>query len=107
MELITKCDIKLVSPKRPAHSIKHYDTSREHIISSVETSLRNLRTDRIDVLLLHRPDPLLDADEVAGAFTDLREQGKVLHFGVSNFTVPQMELLASRLSFPSSQIRLR
>jgi len=100
LQLITKCGIKLVSEQRPDHVIKHYDTSREHIIWSVEQSLRSLRTDRIDLLLIHRPDPLLDADEVAEAFVALRTEGKALHFGVSNFSVAQMELLASRLPFP-------
>jgi predicted oxidoreductase len=100
LQIITKCGIKLVSQHRPDHAIKHYDTGREHILSSVERSLKSLRTDRIDLLLIHRPDPLLDVDEVADAFVALRTEGKVLHFGVSNFSVPQMELLASRLPFP-------
>ena len=98
--LITKCDIKLVSGKRPQHRIKHYDTSRAHITASVENSLRQLRTDRIDLLLIHRPDPLMDADQTAEAFVALKQSGKVLHFGVSNFTPSQFELLASRLPFP-------
>jgi predicted oxidoreductase len=97
MQLITKCGIKLVSKNRPAHQIKHYDTSRVHIVESVETSLRLLRTDHVDVLLIHRPDALMDADEVAEAFQALRRAGKLLHVGVSNFAPSQFELLASRL----------
>ncbi len=89
-----------MSDKKPEHRIKHYDTSKAHIISSAEQSLRNLNTDRIDLLLIHRPDPLMNADEVADAFITLKETGKVLRFGVSNFTTSQFELLASRLSFP-------
>lgn len=100
MQLITKCGIKLVSPNRPSHRIKHYDTSRDHIIASVENSLRQLQTDYVDGLLIHRPDPLMNADEVAEAFTQLKQSGKVLHFGVSNFTPSQFSLLASRLDFP-------
>ena len=100
MELVTKCGIKLVSERRPGRRIKHYDTGRAHILASVETSLRELRTDRIDLLLLHRPDPLLDPDEVAAAFGELRSAGKVLHFGVSNFTAQQLEMLAARLPVP-------
>ncbi|RMG79211.1 MAG: oxidoreductase, partial [Chloroflexi bacterium] len=100
MQLITKCGIKLISSQRPEHRIKYYDTGREHIISSVEQSLRNFHTDYIDVLLIHRPDALMDADEVAATFTELRRQGKVLHFGVSNFTPAQFDLLQSRLDFP-------
>jgi predicted oxidoreductase len=100
MQLVTKCGIKLVSANHPAHTIKHYDTSRDHIVASVETSLRMLRTDHLDLLLIHRPDPLLDPDEVAEAFAELRRAGKVLHFGVSNFAPSQFEVLASRLDFP-------
>ena len=100
MQLVTKCGIMLVSPNRPQHTFKHYDTSRAHIVASTEESLRVLGTDRIDLLLIHRPDVLMDPDEVAEAFTALRQSGKVLHFGVSNFTPSQFDLLASRLDFP-------
>ena len=93
MQLITKCGICMVTPNRPAHQIKHYNTSREHIISSAEQSLRNLHTDHLDLLLIHRPDPLMDPAEIAEAFGSLRSSGKVLHFGVSNFNTDQVELL--------------
>ena len=108
MQLVTKCGIKLVSEQRPAHTLKHYDTSRAHIVTSVENSLQMLGTDRIDLLLIHRPDPLMDADEVAEAFSALRQAGKVLYFGVSNFAPSQFELLASRLDFPlvTNQVEL-
>jgi predicted oxidoreductase len=100
LELVSKCGIKLLSPKRPEHRLKTYDTSREHITESVHASLRNLRTDYLDVLLIHRPDPLMNADEMAEAFTALRQAGKVKHFGVSNFTPSQFALIQSRLDFP-------
>jgi predicted oxidoreductase len=100
MQLVTKCGIMLASPNRPQHALKHYDTSRAHIFASVEESLQALGTDRIDLLLIHRPDVLMDPDEVAEAFTSLRRAGKVLHFGVSNFAPSQFDLLASRLDFP-------
>jgi predicted oxidoreductase len=100
MELVTKCGIMLASPNRPQNTLKHYDTSRAHIFASVEESLQALGTDRIDLLLIHRPDVLMDPDEVAEAFTSLRQAGKVLHFGVSNFAPSQFDLLASRLDFP-------
>lgn len=108
LQLITKFGIKLLSDKRPAHTIKHYDTSAEHIVWSAENSLKMLGTDRIDVLLIHRPDPLLNPTEVAEAFSKLKQQGKVLHFGVSNFTPSQFEMLQSYLSFPlvTNQIEL-
>ncbi|WP_232379455.1 aldo/keto reductase [Polyangium fumosum] len=98
IEIVTKCGIMLVDPARPENRIKHYDYSRRHIVSSVERSLRNLATDHLDVLLLHRPSPLLDPDEVAGTFERLRREGKVLHLGVSNFAPSQLEMLQSRLA---------
>lgn len=100
LELVSKCDIALVDPARPAHRIKHYDTSRDHILSSVDGSLRALRVDTLDLLLLHRPDPLMDADVVAAAFDTLHRAGKVRAFGVSNFLPHQAELLRSRVSVP-------
>lgn len=108
MELVTKCGIMLVSPQRTGNRIHHYNTTRDHILASAENSLRELRTDRIDLLLIHRPDPLMVADEVAEALTRLRDSGKVLHVGVSNFTPFQFDLLASRLAFPlvTNQIEL-
>lgn len=100
MQLVTKCGIMLVSPNRPQNTFKHYDTSRAHIVASAEESLQVLGTDHVDLLLIHRPDVLTDPDEVAEAFAALRQAGKVLHFGVSNFTPSQFDLLASRLDFP-------
>jgi predicted oxidoreductase len=100
MEIITKCGIKFSSGRRPKTWVKHYDTSKEHILWSAENSLRMFNTDRIDVLLIHRPDPLLDPGDVAEAFDLLKQSGKVLHFGVSNFTPSQFEMLQSYLSFP-------
>ena len=95
VQIVTKCGIGTWGT-----SLYHYDTSKRHILWSVDQSLGKLRTDHLDVLLLHRADPLMDADEVAAAFVELRQSGKVLHVGVSNFTPSQFELLASRLSFP-------
>ncbi|MBX7124865.1 MAG: aldo/keto reductase [Cyclobacteriaceae bacterium] len=100
MQLISKCGIKLISSRKPEHQIKHYDTSKAHILASVEQSLDNLCTDYLDLLLLHRPDPLMDPDEIAEAFLQLRDQGKVRYFGVSNFTPAQFELLAGTLPMP-------
>lgn len=100
LEIVTKCGIGLLSPERPGNRIKHYDTSRGHILATVDRSLVNLHTDYIDLLLIHRPDPLLDADQVAGTFLALRDSGKVRSFGVSNFAPHQFELLQDRLPFP-------
>ena len=104
MQLVSKCGIQLVDSARPANRIKHYDTSAAHIERSVNNSLRALRTDHLDLLLIHRPDPLLDADEVARAFTALHAAGKVGAFGVSNFTPSQFELLGSRHPLATNQI---
>lgn len=104
IQLISKCGIKLVTPNRPDHLIKSYDTSKVHILQSVDQSLKNLQTDYLDLLLIHRPSPLMDADEVGEAFEQLKATGKVRHFGVSNFTVSQMELFASRFSMVTNQI---
>lgn len=108
MQIVTKCGIKLTSSKKPDHRVKHYDSSKAHIIQSAEASLKNLHTDNIDLLLIHRPDPLMDVTEVADAFNQLKKDGKVKYFGVSNFTTFQFDLLQSALSFPlvTNQIEL-
>ncbi|CAJ1772775.1 Oxidoreductase YdhF [Aeromonas salmonicida] len=85
---------------KPEHALNHYNTGKAHIIASAEDSLRKLATDHLDLLLIHRPDPLMDADEVADAFISLKQAGKVKHLGVSNFSARQFELLQSRLPFP-------
>lgn len=97
VQLVTKCGIQLITPEHPN---KSYNTSESHITSSVDHSLQNLRTDYIDLLLIHRPDPLMNAGEVASAFSKLRDSGKVKYFGVSNFLPCQFELLQSALDFP-------
>ena len=104
IQLVTKCGIQLRVDARPATRIKHYDTSATHIVRSVDASLANLRTDHLDLLLLHRPDPLLDADQVASAFEQLRTQGKVKAFGVSNYTPAQFELLQARTPLVTNQV---
>ncbi len=93
IQIVTKCGIKLLSDKFPKRTLKTYDYSYKHIISSVEKSLENFRTDYIDILLLHRPSPFFNPVEVAKAFDDLKTQGKVLYFGVSNFTPQQIGTL--------------
>ena len=102
LQLVTKCDIMLLSGQYPERRTKHYDTSAAHITQSVENSLERLGTDRIDLLLLHRPDPLMVAEEVARAFEELHSAGKVLHFGVSNFAPATCDLLQSRMAPPIS-----
>lgn len=104
LQIVTKCGIKLVAPARPGHGINHYDTSRAHVLASVENSLRTLRTDRIDLLLIHRPDLLMDPDELAEALRLLLTEGKVLHFGVSNHTPGQVAMLRKRHPVATNQI---
>lgn len=93
IQLITKCGIKLNTDKFPSRELKYYDYSYNYIVSSVENSLKNFQTEFIDLLLLHRPSPFFNPEEVAKAFSDLKKSGKVLHFGVSNFNPQQFETL--------------
>ncbi|WP_312180385.1 aldo/keto reductase family oxidoreductase [Pantoea sp. CTOTU46764] len=97
LQIVTKCGI--ATRAKPEHRIGHYITEASHILHSAENSLRHFNTDYLDLLLIHRPDPLMDADEIAEAFTALHQSGKVRHFGVSNFTASQFTLLQSRLPF--------
>jgi predicted oxidoreductase len=78
----------------------YFDFSKEHLLRSVDGSLKALRTDYLDVLLLHRPDTLVEPEEVAAAFDELHSSGKVRHFGVSNQTPGQIELLKSAVTQP-------
>lgn len=100
IEIVSKCDIKLCGDKNPDWKVNHYNTSKSHIVDSVNHSLKRLQVEDLDVLLIHRPDALMDADEVAEAFAELKQAGKVKHFGVSNFSPRQFELLQSRLDAP-------
>lgn len=106
MKLITKCGIKMISPNRPLHPIKSYDTSSQHIKNSVETSLKNLNTDCIDTLLIHRPDTLMDPHEIAETIATLKQEGKIKHFGVSNFTTAQVELIHSFVKIEQHQVEI-
>ncbi len=92
IQLISKCGICYPSEKKN-FPLKHYNYSKEYIINQVDESLRNLKTDYLDVLLLHRPSPLMNPEEVAAAFGILRSNGKVRDFGVSNFTTSQFDLI--------------
>ena len=93
----TKCGIRKNSKVKNG---KYYDLSPEHIKASVDKSLKNLRTDYIDIFLLEHADFLFNADETASVLTELMLEGKILNIGVSNFNVFQHKLLASRLSYP-------
>jgi predicted oxidoreductase len=103
IQLVSKCGIQHTKGRN--NSLKHYDYSKEYIIWSVENSLKNLQTDYLDVLLLHRPSPLMQADEIAEAVLKLKNEGKILDFGVSNFTVSQTELIRQKTEISYNQIQ--
>lgn len=103
IQLISKCGIQYVGETRD-NKIKHYDYSKDYIIWSVEKSLSDLQTDYLDLLLLHRPSPLMQADEIAEAISQLKEEGKILNFGVSNFTPSQVDLINGKAEISANQI---
>jgi predicted oxidoreductase len=98
IEIVTKCDIVAPVGRHSAARVKYYDTSAAHITASVEASLRDMATDRIDLLLIHRPDPLLDHNETGRALDALVTSGKVRAVGVSNFRPWDMTLLQSAMT---------
>lgn len=104
IQLISKCGIQHVTENRE-NKVKYYDYSKEYIIWSVENSLRNLQTDYLDALLLHRPSPLMQPDEIAEAVSKLKQDGKILDFGLSNFTPSQTDLIRSKTEVNFNQIQ--
>lgn len=104
VQFISKCGIELISENRK-NKIKHYHYSKEYIIWSVENSLKNLKIDYLDVLLLHRPSPLMQAVEIAEAVEKLKKEGKIIDFGLSNFTSSQTELIRQKIDISYNQIQ--
>lgn len=104
IKLITKCGIKMPCSNRAEYKVKSYDLGAKHIMASVDDSLSALGTDYVDLLLLHRPDYLMDPAEVAEVFTQLKSTGKVLHFGVSNFSTSQFDLLNQYYPLQTNQV---
>ncbi|WP_415919787.1 aldo/keto reductase [Tateyamaria sp. SN6-1] len=100
MEIVTKCDIVAPIGRYADAPVKYYDTSRAHIMQSVDNSLRDMAIDHIDLLLIHRPDPLMDHFETGAALDDLVASGKVGQVGVSNFRTWDWELLQSVMKTP-------
>lgn len=106
IQITTKCGIQLITPNRPHHKVKSYNTTKKHIIASAENSLKDLGVDCLDLLLIHRPDYLMNALEIAESFQQLKKEGKVKHFGVSNFTPSQFELLNSVTPLVNNQVEV-
>lgn len=103
VQFISKCGIQNTGARN--NTIKYYDYSKEYIIWSVENSLKNLQTDFLDVMLLHRPSPLMVADEIAEAVEKLKKEGKIIDFGLSNFTASQTELIRQKTEVSYNQIQ--
>ena len=102
---ISKCGIMYPSEKLPVKT-KHYDYSEDHINKSVDNSLKNLRTDYLDCLLLHRPSPLMDISIIADTIKRLIKSGKIKSFGVSNFTANQIDMFKGKVEVLYNQINL-
>ncbi|MDO1527484.1 aldo/keto reductase [Fulvimonas sp. R45] len=105
MQLVTKCGIRLRSAQRP-YRVSHYDTSAGYIRAQVEQSLRQLHAERLELVLIHRPDYLMDAAALAGTFAALTREGKVAHWGVSNHSSSQFALLHGHHPLATNQIEL-
>ena len=103
ISIITKCGIQNPGQTRN-NSIKHYNYSKDYIIWSAENSLKNLNTDYLDVFLLHRPSPLMNPLEIAEAISILKDEGKIINFGVSNFTAEQVDLIKAEVPVSVNQI---
>ncbi len=103
LKLISKMGIENPSSVRQ-NIVKHYNYSSIHIVECVEQSLRDLQTDYLDILLLHRPSPLMEGEEIAVAITNLLKEGKIKSFGVSNFLPSQVEWLSKFIEVEHNQI---
>lgn len=103
IQLISKCGIQLKTDARPT-KVKHYNYTKDYIIWSVEQSLKNLQTDYLDVLLLHRPSPLMEPNEIMEAVAKLAQEGKINDFGVSNFTPSQVNLITTEVPVTINQV---
>ncbi|WP_312418819.1 aldo/keto reductase [Epilithonimonas sp.] len=105
VQFISKCGIVMNSEKKPS-PLKYYNYDSNYIQNCVDESLSNLKTDYLDVLLLHRPSPLMNPEEIANTFQILKDQGKVKHFGASNFSVSQFELINQYFPLVTNQIEV-
>ncbi len=106
LNITTKCSIKLVTENRPSFRLKSYDSSPDHIRKSVDQSLQDLGIEQIELLLLHRPDSLMNPHAVAAVFEELKAAGKVKHVGVSNYSPSQFDLLNSFTPLQTNQVEV-
>ncbi|TVZ52811.1 aldo/keto reductase family oxidoreductase [Dokdonia sp. Hel_I_53] len=106
IQIISKCGIQMKGAHRPENVVKHYQYTKEYIISSAERSLKELRADYLDLFLLHRPSPLMNPAEIAEAVEALKSSGKIKDFGVSNFTNDQVDMLRCKTEVASNQIEI-
>lgn len=104
IELVSKCGIQYLGKSRPDLKVKHYNYTKEYIIWSAENSLKHLKTDYLDLLLLHRPSPLMQPEVIAEAISTLKKEGKIKSFGVSNFTPSQTDLINKYVGVEANQI---
>lgn len=104
IQLISKCGIQYTGNARLENRVKHYEYTAKYIIWSAERSLQLLQTEYLDLLLLHRPSPLMQSDEVQKAIEQLKASGKILDFGVSNFTPSQIDLISTKSPISVNQI---
>ena len=104
IQLISKCGIEYIGNARPNLKVKHYNYSKDYIIWSAENSLKHLKTDYLDLLLLHRPSPLMQPEVIAEAISTLKKEGKIKSFGVSNFTPSQTDLINKYVGVEANQI---
>jgi predicted oxidoreductase len=103
IQLITKCGIQFDAKAR-SNRVKHYNYDKDYIVWSAERSLKLLKSEYLDVLLLHRPSPLMQPSEIAEAIMQLKKDGKIRQFGVSNFTPSQIALLETVLPVEGNQV---
>lgn len=102
IQLISKCGIQMVTGRN--NKVAHYQYDTDYIVFSVERSLKQLQTDYLDLLLLHRPSPLMHPEDVSRAIQRLKAEGKIRQFGVSNFTPSQVALIASEIGVQANQV---
>lgn len=103
IQLVSKCGIQLIGNSRP-NKVKYYQYDKKYIIDSLHQSLKNLKTEYLDTFLLHRPSPLMQPNEIADTIAELQESGKIIDFGVSNFTPSQVDLITDKIPIKVNQI---